>query len=65
MWALLVIAQLALPLAPARPECKARCYQQKSVDYQKCRMVPPTRREERSACFVRADATLERCLRGC
>jgi hypothetical protein len=45
--------------------CKTRCYQQKSFDYQRCRMIPPGQREERNACFIRADSALDRCLRGC
>lgn len=66
--AVLAFGLLLGPSATAAPRsdgCKTRCYQQKSFDYQNCRMIPPGKREARNACFIRADSALQRCLRGC
>jgi hypothetical protein len=61
-----LFAAVFVPLAaPAGSDCQDRCYEAKSVEYQRCRAVPPADRKARVACFTRADEGLKRCLRKC
>ena len=56
-------------LAPAAhsagPPCRETCYQAKSMEYQRCRTIPPSDRARRLRCFQAADQALHRCLRSC
>jgi hypothetical protein len=56
------------PIDDAVPQVKScvdACYRAKSGEYQRCRIVPPSERAKRAACFERADQALKRCLRAC
>jgi hypothetical protein len=45
--------------------CRDACYEAKSVAYQRCRSISPANRAARRACFRKADAELQRCLKAC
>lgn len=53
------------PAGADTDQCRARCYEQKSTAYQRCRTLPPSDRKARSACFQKADAALAACLKSC
>jgi len=55
----------SLPHQPAASTCHEKCYDGKSRAYQRCRAIPPTDRAQRTECFRKADAALERCLAAC
>lgn len=61
---LLALLLVAFKPYPASP-CQDGCHKQKSRAYQQCRTVPPTDRAARGACFRKADAALQRCLKSC
>ena len=45
--------------------CRETCYRAKSMEYQRCRTIPPSDRARRLKCFQAADQALQRCLRAC
>lgn len=68
--AMMAVATLSIVLwAPAAlssgSACRDACYHTKSLEYQRCRTIPPTDRATRVRCFQAADQALQRCLRSC
>ena len=53
------------PASTPANTCQEKCYQEKSMAYQRCRALPPSDRAARLRCFREADAALKRCLGGC
>lgn len=67
-WISGLFVTLALGASPAEPvdaSCAEACYQKKSMAYQRCRDIPPAKRDARNRCFREADQALQRCLRAC
>jgi len=56
-------------LAPAAHSaghaCRDACFKAKSMEYQRCRTIPPSDRGRRLRCFQTADQALHRCLHAC